>query len=221
MKLSVQRLSAFLTGITLVLALVYGALGIYYTGSGTTSTLYELFRMDREANVPTWYSSVLLLLTGLSAFLVAGFTVRQPATRYWWGLGGLFVYLSLDETAQLHERWEYLYEPWTRLGGPFLYGWVVPAMALVVVAGLLYLRFFLRLPARVKLYFFMGAALYVGGAVGAEMLQAYITYTSGLSTLTGVINLVEETAEMLGANAFLYAFLLYLKELPEKAFALS
>jgi hypothetical protein len=53
----------------------------------------DMLRLDLEANVPTWASSLLFGLAGI-ACIAAG----------WAGVGALALALSLDEVATLHER---------------------------------------------------------------------------------------------------------------------
>jgi hypothetical protein len=60
----------------------------------------DLLRLDLEANVPTWASSMLFGLAGLAS-VVVGAAARQ---RLWIGLGALVLALSIDELAALHER---------------------------------------------------------------------------------------------------------------------
>jgi hypothetical protein len=62
----------------------------------------ELLRLDAEANLPTWASSLQFGLAGIACLaLVATDRVR----RWWWAaVGALLLLLSLDEFATLHER---------------------------------------------------------------------------------------------------------------------
>ncbi|MGI8575099.1 MAG: hypothetical protein ACR2MA_07090, partial [Egibacteraceae bacterium] len=59
------------------------------------------FLLGSEATVPAWYSSVLLLTGGALLIPVAR---QRPAERWRFrGLAVIFVGLSIDETAQIHE----------------------------------------------------------------------------------------------------------------------
>lgn len=60
----------------------------------------DLLRLDLEANVPTWASSLWFGVAGL-ACLALGAAERRGL---WAGLGALVLLLSLDEVAGMHER---------------------------------------------------------------------------------------------------------------------
>ena len=69
--------------------------------------LSALFNMNFEANVPTWCSSVELLLVGLllGVFAAAKFDrAQKTASAGLIAAAALFVGLSLDEVAQFHEN---------------------------------------------------------------------------------------------------------------------
>ncbi|HLL46809.1 MAG TPA: hypothetical protein VK399_08860, partial [Longimicrobiaceae bacterium] len=124
----------------------------------------------------------------------------------------LFLYLSVDEAAELHEL---LIEPLRgslNAGGLFHFAWVVPAIALLAVLGLAYARFLVHLPASTRRLFIMAAATFVGGAVGAEMVGGAWVESRGFHNLGSVlIWTVEESLEMLGIVVFVYALLHHLQ----------
>jgi hypothetical protein len=74
--------------------------------NGVTEILRAFFELNQEANVPTWFSSLQLALISLAC---AGSFVceKMSGAKYrlvWLGFSLLFLFLSLDETAQFHER---------------------------------------------------------------------------------------------------------------------
>src|SRR5690606_26041579 len=99
--------------------------------------------INREQSVPTWYSSMLLLLGAITTGVLALFTrvVGAPYRGRWLLLALLFVYLSADEGAGIHE---YLTDP---IGesldttGVFYFGWIIAGIVAVIVVGLAYFRF--------------------------------------------------------------------------------
>src|SRR6185503_2968640 len=111
------------------------------TGHDTSYGLTALFELDNENNIPTWYSSLLLLL---SSVLLAVTARAQPAawpeTRYWWGLSLIFLLLSVDEAASLHEKFNRPVRELLHLGASVHFAWVVPAILMLLVLAIGYAR---------------------------------------------------------------------------------
>jgi hypothetical protein len=164
--------------------------------------------VNAETNLPSWFSAVLLTVTGLVTFEFGrqGFLARARWSRHWMVLGLGFCYLSLDELVGLHER---LVAPMTALvgdGGVFKYAWVAAALPAVAVVGLLYARFLLALPRRVGVQVVLAGVLYVGGSVGLEMVANALS-DAGFSErgmFLGTLQAVEEACEMVGPVLLLH-----------------
>ena len=105
---------------------------------------HTAFSLSGEQNVPTWYASGALLLSAALFCLIAHAkrAARDPFARHWQGLGAIFVLLSLDEAAALHDGLNMIATSLGSGGGVFRWGWVLFAMAAVLGVGLAYLRFF-------------------------------------------------------------------------------
>jgi hypothetical protein len=86
--------------------------------------LIERFNIDAEANIPTWFSTILLFFVSVTAFFIHRLKSGRPGGRsrwnkIWLGLGTLYLFLSLDEAAQIHElinrltdvKWVFIYAP--------------------------------------------------------------------------------------------------------------
>lgn len=185
-----------------------------------------LFHMDGEANLPAWYSASLLLVASLLLAVIALAKTRQEDLFrwYWWGLAAGFAWLSADESAQLHEM---LNRPAHALpfdaDGAFTFPWIALAIPIVAAVGVVYLRFLAGLPAATRTRFLVAAVLYLGAAVGVEMLEAALADAQGLSaqepgwTLAGkfgfdymALLIVEETFEMIAMAFFIRALLDYI-----------
>src|SRR5688572_24749726 len=133
----------------------------------------RFFDLNRERNLPTWYQGLALLLCAVLLWGIAGARARAGASgvRHWRGLAVIFVYLSCDELFKWHERTVEPLRAWLNLTDGFLlYTWVVPAVVLVALVAALYARFFFRLPPDARRLFACAAALYVGGALGMEIV---------------------------------------------------
>ncbi len=188
--------------------LVLNVLG-YVVSCTVDSKFFErvalLFIFDEEANFPTFFNFTLLV--GLSVILGhLGFRSRaagDPWWRHWLGLSLVFLLLSYDEAAQLHETLAPIVDKLVTATGPLYYSWVVPGAAFAVAVGLVYVRFVFALPRLVMVLTIVGGALYVGGALGAESISAAYDEAFGVDTVGYmVIATVEESMEMLGLVVF-------------------
>ena len=65
----------------------------------------RLFDVNKEANLPAWFSSSVLLVSSLVLWATARekSAVHDRYARHWWVLAAVFRYLSLDELISLHE----------------------------------------------------------------------------------------------------------------------
>lgn len=197
--------------LSLGFTIVYHGLGVYdlipYWGR-----MVKFFYVDKEQNLPTWFSSGILLLAALLLWRTGAAGGRHR--RHWRVLAGVFTVLSLDEFSQFHE----LGAQADVLDGEASYlSWLVLAAPLVVVLGLAYLRLLLQLPARIRWLMLASAALYLGGAAGIEVLGAFtgrenIGFTPGWASMRYVLAAsAEELCEMVGITLFVYAVALNLE----------
>ena len=185
--------------------------GIDFVG---LTSLINSFDVDLENSIPTWYNSQILFLCAAVLYLIFTFkrTSTERYTLHWLGLTLIFLAFSIDEIVSFHES---IVGPFMRrafnLSGILYFGWVVPAAILIVVFAIAYFRFFINLPSRTRLLFFLSALLYIGGALGVELLGGYYFDAHGPNNITyAAITTVEEVAEMIGVVLFLYALVGYL-----------
>lgn len=173
--------------------------------------LIPVFSLSMEGNLPTWYAALLLSSCGLLLLCIAAGAAqaREPSARRWTTLGVVFLYLSLDEAAELHEHLGDV----VQLHGVLYFSWVVPAGALVLLLGLWYLPFLRHLPRDTRWRFVLAGALYVGGALGLELPLGYWAERAGRDNLVySLLDWLEETLELLGATLFLLSLLRYLSQ---------
>lgn len=184
----------------------------------------KTFDFDSENNLPTWLSSVMLLICAGVLFLIyRAKRVRGDGQAIWWaGLGLVFLYLSIDEAASLHEATIERMQSLINGTGALYAAWVVPVGIVLVIFGLIYLRFFLRLPRRLQGFFLLAAVLFVGGAMGLEMLAWHYRYPlhapdptdweGSKDIVWAMLSHLEEVMEMVAVIIFLYALLGHLAE---------
>jgi hypothetical protein len=81
-----------------------------------------------------------------------------------------------------------------------------------VLLGLVYLKFLFRLPKKTMVNFIVAGVVYVGGALGVELIGGRYREMQGINFTYKMIATVEESLEMLGVVMFIRALLLYLSE---------
>lgn len=146
----------------------------------------QLFNVDAEANVPTWFASLVLHFTAFVAWSIGD--SDEPRERNWWrGIAVLLFLMGMDEIASLHNA------PTNRLrdvvgvhGGLLMNAWILPAIAVVAAVGVCYLRFLLRLPRWLAWGLVAAGILYVTGGIGLEVVSSVFEYRSGGLDYDGV-----------------------------------
>lgn len=177
------------------------------------SELVRLFNINRESSIPTWYASSLLLICAILLGLIAHikFLRQESHRRYWAGLALIFLYLSIDEAAEIHERLTEPLQTAFNTSGPLYFAWMVVFIPLVVIFGVVYFRFWLNLESRIRKLFLLAGVIYIGGAVGVEMIGSNLWYADGGTSLFySTIGTIEEFLEMLGAATLIYTLLTYI-----------
>jgi hypothetical protein len=181
--------------------------------------------VDEEGNIPAWYSASLLLLCSFLLATIAS-AERRRQSRYavgWLILSLVFAYLSLDESAQLHELSIPLLRDLFNPTGLLYYPWIVPAGICVALFVLGYWRFLTGLPPKTRWLFLLAGAVFVGGALVIEALSGRQALLYGKQNLTyHLIITVEELFEMVGVVVFIYALLDYIsRQFPKLVFEVS
>lgn len=179
--------------------------------SKSANLFFRLFNLDKEANIPSLFSSMELMLASLLLFLIS--LLQKMNRGYWLFLSAVFLFLSIDETAQIHEiiinlksRFELLNESNMRNV------WVFPYFLAVLILAIALAKFVFALPAKTRNLFIISGFIFVGGAVGIEVLEEQLKILNGGSeslTLKLLYHL-EELCEMCGVAIFIYALLNYL-----------
>lgn len=188
----------------------------YSVGVNNTYWLYqygELMNINREANVPTWFSASILLTAAL-LLLVVTLTHRAQGKPFlaWAGLTAIFTYISMDEAGTIHEKLTPIIQEQFNVTGFFYFGWVIIGIAAVLIVAAIFLPFVLRLPPRTRNWFILAGAIYVGGAIVVESISANIWYIGGGTSLRfSAVGTVEEWMEMIGVITMIYGVLQYIR----------
>jgi len=172
-----------------------------------------LLDLDGEANLPAWYSSMQLFLIAWFFAVFARMKFDQKNRASWmlalWPL--IFVALSIDETAKIHEWLGGKSDVWLPGGtrqftmfsstGIWMFWLGIPFFLFML--GLLYgLKKYLndRLPVIKKLL--LGLLIFVGAAAGIETAANFVPIESAGHLIEICC---EELGEMIGETFFLWA----------------
>ena len=213
---AITRTLVVATAIILLLS-VAGQLWLYLTPRESPWGIVGLFNVDFEMNVPTFYQVLVLLvavfLLGIIAILKR--QARAPYVLHWWILALGFFVIANDEFYALHERLSEPIRRWLDLEtmGVLHFAWVIPAFVLVAVLALWYLPFLKHLDRSTRTRFFVAALVYLGGALGVELIGGRYAEAHGTWNLTySMITTVEEGMEKFGSVIFVDALLRYLED---------
>ncbi len=172
----------------------------------------RLFYLDGEANVPAWFQSTTLLTCSFLLALIWHRMKAWGATRHWQIMALIFLLLSLDEAACLHEGIGSLLSGVVHTSGVFTYAWVIPGGVFALVFFLSSWNFLQQLPKITRWQFILAGLLYVSGTLGWEMLGGWYDSMQGSRNLTYMtLTTLEEGSESIGIVLFIRALLIYLK----------
>ncbi|BAY99071.1 hypothetical protein NIES37_30500 [Tolypothrix tenuis PCC 7101] len=214
--ISPRRVGILLTIVVIALSIISfaGQVSTYVIGHGRVFGLVRLFDVGQDSNIPTWYSSIMLLFCSLLLALIAK-SQKTARTRYilhWKVLAAIFLYMSIDEVAMIHENADLILGSHISRTGFLHFGWVAVGIPLTIIFVLSYLKFLIHLPKKTRLLFVVAGAIFVSGAIGAEMFAGRHEEIYHLDLTYAMITAVEEFCEMFGIVVFVYALLSYIKE---------
>ena len=205
-----------LGSITVLLLLAHLAVQLvrFIWGHPYAQGLVPMFDLDQENNIPTFYSSSLLLLCSGLIAIIAVFKKRQRDSfaRQWVILAIIMLYLSVDEASSIHELLSLVTNRFIDARGFLYHSWVIPGAAFVAVFSALYWRFVWHLPVRTRCLFLASAFVYLTGALVLELWGGRQNHLHGRNNMTyGMFVMLEEGLEMTGAIMFAYALLDYMR----------
>lgn len=207
------RRSRVLVGTAAIVVVIVHALNIVvHVAHGFTPAPREwwlnLFDVDTEANIPTGFSSALLLTSAWSAWRMAT-RLPQSAAKQRRGfllIAVLLAIVSADESLALHEQCAaVLLDKLDARGINRLWVWAFGAAIVSALAAML-VPFFRALESRqLRVGLIFSAVVYVIGALGFEVLGQHYAASHGWSNPVYVaLAAIEEFLEMCGPIIFLH-----------------
>ena len=177
-------------------------------GDSMITKLMALFDPVNEASITTVFSMLNLLLSSTLLYVIYLNTKcrREPLSRYWLILGLVFLALSVDEVAQVHERGGNLlvktetFDPADDFHPDFVVTGIFAVAVFVVVTPFLW-----QLDRKTLVLFLVAGGIFVSGAVGLEVVEL-VMLRQGIATegdlLLDMRSIVEEACEMYGIALF-------------------
>ena len=226
--LSAHQIRRFLLTLIFSLNIISFLLSILHRASPDSiliTILFKLFSVDTERSIPTFYSTATLLLASVLVALISYIKQNRSESYvfHWFGLSLILAFLGWDEAVQIHEKFidtPIIYRLLDSLGlersGVFTFPWVLVATFGVFLFLVLYSKFLFDLPKILKKTFLTAIVIYVGGALGMEMLGGLILgdpsqVANASNNFVYILNTsLEEMFEMVGVLTLIYGLLIYL-----------
>lgn len=212
LRINRRKLMLYLCSIALLLVLAHSLWLTAYFIVDDTSVLdfSRLIDLDYEGNIPTLYSALLFIFNAILLFFLTKVWRSQGinGARYWMGLAFIFLFLGVDEGTRLHEEIGDLVEPFVNAQGALYFPWVIPYVTALAIITLFYFKFYLGLSRSLQIELFIAAILFLGGAVGVEMISAQQADLHGTSSLSySILYTIEESLELAGLLFFCHTLL--------------
>ena len=237
-RITSTKIAVLLLGVVFVL-LIINLLIIFLThvlGYQHLKGFSQGFYFDAEANFPSLYSAVAIVLCAALLWLIGSLAGEKAKKRsfYWKFLGVIFLVLAMDEFGSLHE---FMIQPLRRVmdrasfdSDYFYFAWFIPYIILLLFLGLVFLKFLFKLPSLTRFLFLLGGFVFVSGALGMEMIGGKYWSAQGwaidgsdpVDLRYALIITLEELLEMLGIVIFIFALSkYYLRVTKSHAFLLT
>ncbi len=210
---SKQLLLFFISIITLIfIANCFAVFSEHFLNYPHMKTVIRLFNVDKEMNIPTLYSSCTMIIASLLLGLIARIHFKKHEAYFSWaGLSFIFLFLALDEMAELHEMLVGPVRHSLNTTGILYFAWVIPYAALLALFGLAYCKFLFRLPKQTRNLLILSGITYVSGALVLELIGGKIAEQYGTNALIYAVSYsIEEILEMLGIAFLIYTATTYI-----------
>lgn len=169
-------------------------------GLDRTRGILRQFDLNGEGNLGAWFESFLLLCSAVTVALIA-LDARErgnPMAARWGVFAAGLLAMAVDETAQLHNLASAGLRNALGTDGFLYHAWVLPALVVVAVGCVYLLPLVREVPLEFQGRLFLAGAVYVGGAVGLEILGGPLRALGKESLAYQMIMTLEEVCELAG-----------------------
>jgi hypothetical protein len=198
----------------LIIAHTTGLVLKYVFDHGMAFGLVPLFDFNTEQNIPTLFSTILLIISSFCLFLLYRAQRMYLLSGWRWVLLSIiFVFLAIDEFSELHEKLSKPVHEQLNTGGLLYYAWVIPYGIAVIALAVIYLPAWWKMPKRIRSLIALAAILYLTGSIGMEMVGSRHFEATGdkLDLWCGIYAGIEESLEIGGLILLIYSILYWLK----------
>jgi len=188
-----------------IVLLVLNLIAIWLKELGYENALRfeSTFNFNAEENAPTLFN-VFLILQAAAVCLVIS-KQKVPGQNYWLALSIIFTLLAVDEYFSLHEKLMGQVRNALSASGFFYNAWIIPYGILVLILGIVLLRWLWRLPEETKRGLIASAILYLSGALLFEGFAGlYLDIGDKDDFAWSLLATMAESLEMLGLMVFTY-----------------
>lgn len=170
----------------------------------------QLFHMNLEANIPAWFSSFLMIIISALCLIISrisGIAIKN----FFLVLSVIFILMSLDEIAGIHEILNNPVRNSLKIKGIFHWAWVVPGILVVLLFFIYFSKYFKYLNKEFLVWSILSGTVYLSGAILFEMLGGWLVSNDMSKSLYYIFEVFfEESLELLGLILFINTLLKYL-----------
>ena len=177
--------------------------------------IVQYFYFGSEANFPTYFSALLLLVSSILSFYIYKIdSLRNDIKnlKYWRSISLILLFLSMDEAVQIHEQMmSVMHYLIPNLPDILASAWVIPYALIFLFIAFFFSKFILSLPYKTRNLIILAGLTFVTGAIALEVFESYLYNEYGAKHFTFLIAVtLEELLEMAGIVLFIYALLDYI-----------
>lgn len=162
----------------------------------------RLIDLDTEANIPTWFSSILLFIAAFFAYhcsLLA--KTRQNGKTIWQILSLGLLVMSCDEVATIHERLGFVINKYIfKFPKPESHTWLLmigPLAVIIILSIIIRIKKYLKGSTKALRLLTIGVLIYFFGSIVLESTVRFL-HSNHLDVLYRIEVILEEFFEMIG-----------------------
>jgi len=184
----------------------------HFTGHGSLLGVIRLLDVGDEQSIPTFFSVLNLLFASILLLVIYIFESRNQikGSLFWLLLSIVFFYLSVDESASIHENFvevnTFLVNKGVISQVLDTHQWLPFGVLFLVLFSIVFIPFFKHIDKVTLRNFSIAGFVFISGAVGLEYLGAVMLETGFVESRSDLIfsirRLCEEGLEIYGIVIF-------------------